>query len=94
MSRRMLFEAFNKVFTEHELQTLVDSIGYEICCRFQLVRYRIRTKTGKYGDFRYMSYKASWRVFWNNLTFAERNAVRNMPFMDKEVFEEITGVKL
>ena len=94
MSKHISYEAFNKLLTESEYNTLTDSLGYAICCGFKLVRYRVRTETGKYGDFRYMSYKASWRVFWNNLTFAERNAVRNMPYIDKGVFEEITGVKL
>jgi hypothetical protein len=41
-----------------------------------------------------MSYKDSWRVFWAGLTFAERVAVRRMPHLDKDVFFEITGVRL
>ena len=91
MSERISYEAFNKTLTEKEYEELKNSEGYNICLRFRLIKYRIRKKTGKFG---YMSYKNSWRVFWGGLSFAERNAVRKMPHLDKAVFEEITGVKL
>jgi hypothetical protein len=94
MSRRISYEAFNKSLVESEYEELTRSDGYRICRNFELVRFRVRTKTGKFGDFRYMGYKASWKVFWNNLTFRQRQAVRQMPFMDKDVFFEITGVKI
>jgi len=94
MSRRISFEAFNKTLTETEFSELTHSSGYAVCKRFSLARYRVRTKTGKFGDWRHMTYKASWRVFWSGLSFDERCAVRKMPHLDKAVFEEITGVKL
>ena len=94
MSKRIAFEAFNKLLTEGEYNELVESEGYAVCQKFRFVKYRVRAKTGKFGDYRYMSYKRSWRVFWNGLTFNERNAVRKMPHLDKAVFKEITGVKL
>ena len=72
----------------------VQPFADRICKDFCLVRYRIRTKTGKFGDFRHMGYKASWRVFWNGLTVAQRLAVRKMPFFDKDAFREITGIRL
>jgi hypothetical protein len=94
MSRRISYEAFNKLLTKDECEALTRSSGYRICRDFELVRFRVRTKTGKFGDFRYMGYKASWKVFWNSLTFHQRQAVRQMPFLDKDVFFEITGVKI
>jgi len=94
MSKRISYEAFNKSLSEQEYNKITNSNGYSICKRFQLVRYRVRTKTGKFGDYRYLPYKKSWKIFWNNLTFTERNLVRKMPHIDKAVFEEITGVKL
>jgi hypothetical protein len=94
MSKRISWEAFNRALSENEFNSLVNSEGYEICKRFSLVKYRVRTATGKYGDFRYMDYKKSWAVFWNSLTVKERLAVRRMPFFDAEVFFEITGVRV
>jgi hypothetical protein len=94
MSRRISYGAFNKSLTEAEFNELLCSEGYRICQSFTLVKFRIRTKTGIFGDFRYMSYKASWKVFWNGLSFSRRMAVRRMPFLDKDVFFEITGVRL
>jgi hypothetical protein len=94
MSRRISYEAFNKFLTEDAFRNLIHSEGYQICQNFNLVKFRVRTRTGKFGDFRYMGYKASWRVFWSRLSFSERRAVRQMPFLDKDVFFEITGIKL
>lgn len=84
---------FNKLVSQRDKERFHDSEGYRICNRFRLVKYRIRTQTGKYGDYRYLSYKSSWRVFWNNLMFTERKAIRDMPFFDSKIFEVITGVK-
>jgi hypothetical protein len=94
MTRRISFEAFNKALTEDEYNELISSPGFRICKNFSLCKYRVRTQTGKFGDFRYMGYKSSWRVYWSKLSFADRNYVRQMPHLDKDVFYEITGVKL
>jgi len=93
MSKRISFEAFNKSLTKEEFENLVQSHGYRICQHFELVRFRVRTQTGKYGDFRYLSYKKSWQCFWNKLSFNQRNAIRKMPHFDKDIFFEITGIK-
>jgi hypothetical protein len=93
MSKRISFEAFNKSLTEEEFNELINSRGYRICRRFELVRFRIRAKTGKFGDFRYLSYKSSWNYFWYKLSFEERMEIRKMPHFDKDVFFEITGIK-
>ncbi len=58
MSKRISYEAFNKTLTEAEYDELLNSKGYRVCQRFSLVRYRVRAKTGKFGDFRYMGYKS------------------------------------
>jgi hypothetical protein len=94
MSRRISYEAFNKTLTEAEFNELTSSPGYQICQNFRLVKFRVRTQSGKFGDVRYMSYKSSWRVFWNNLRFDQRLAIRRMPHLDKYVFFDITGVQL
>jgi hypothetical protein len=94
MSKRISYEAFNKQLTEKEYAELTQSAGFSVCRKFNLVKYRVRSKAGKFGGFRYMGYKSSWKVFWNSLAFKERNTVRKMPHLDKAVFEEITGVKL
>ena len=94
MSKRISFEAFNKSLTEKEYKELTTSAGYSLCLNFHLIKYRIRTMTGKFGDYRYMSYKSSWRVFWNKLSLREKISIIKMPHLDKAVFEEITGIKL
>jgi len=93
MSERISYEAFNKSISESEFNKLINSEGYQLCFNFYLIKYRVRTVTGKFGDYRYMSYKNSWRVFWNKLTLKEKQAIKTMPHFDKVVFEEITGVK-
>jgi hypothetical protein len=93
MSRRISYEAFNKSLTEDELGALISSNGYDVCKRFRMVKYRVRAKTGKFGDFRYMGYKESWKVFWNGLSVGERMSIMRMPFFDADVFFEITGVR-
>ena len=93
MSRRINYEAFNRNLTKKEFEAIITSEGYRICCRFKLFKFRIR-KNKKSVYWQFMSYKQSWAVFWNSLNFRERNAVRKIPFMDKEVFFEITGIKL
>jgi hypothetical protein len=94
MSKRISYEAFNQSLTDFEFSNLIHSRGYKICIKFRLAKYRVRTSTGKFGDFKHLGYKDSWAIFWNSLSFAERYHVRNMPHIDKAVFEEITGVKL
>lgn len=93
MSKRISYEAFNKSLSRGEYTELICSRGYHICQQFQLVKYRVRTRTGKFRDFRYLGYKKSWQYFWNNLSFTQRMAIRNMPHFDKDVFYEITGIK-
>jgi hypothetical protein len=92
MSRRIHYEAFDKALTEAEYSALIRSPGYWICTGFHLVKYRVRAATGKHGDYRYLGYKASWRVFWNGLSVKERLAVRKMPHFDAAVFYQITGI--
>jgi hypothetical protein len=94
MSRRISWEAFNKSLTANEFRALTRSAGYKVCEKFRLVKFRVRAETGKFGDFQYLDYKASWQVFWNSLSLRQRMDVRRMPFLDKDVFLEITGVKL
>lgn len=94
MSRRISYEAFNKSLTEIQWKELTNSEGYSVCDGFSLVKYRVKASTGKFGDYKYMGYKASWRVFWASLSFVDRCAIRKMPYLDKDVFYEITGVKL
>jgi hypothetical protein len=94
MTKRISFEAFNKSLTEDEYLELKNSDGFRICQQFQLVKFRVRAKTGKFGDYKYLSYKSSWRYMWGSLSFEQRRAVRDMPHLDKAAFEEITGIKL
>jgi hypothetical protein len=93
MSKRISFEAFNKSLSKDEFEALTASRGYQVCLEFRPVKFRVRTKTGKFGDFRYLDYKSSWKHFWNNLKFEQRLAICRMPHFDKDVFFETTGIK-
>ena len=76
------------------MQNIKNSAGYFILAKFNLYKYRIRTSTGKYGDYRYCSYKQSWKIFFSKLTVKEKLEIKKMPNFDSKVFFEITGVKL
>ena len=83
---------FNKQVSYSELQEIRNSPAYRILQRFSLVKYRVRTSTGKFGDFRHLSYKKSWSTFWGTLSLKDKKAVCTIPHFDKTVFQEITGI--
>jgi hypothetical protein len=86
---------FNTLIPYNELIEIRNSEAYDILYyRFRLLKYRVRTSTGKYGDYRYLSYKTSFKYFWRNLTIRERKTIINMPYFNAQIFYEITGVKL
>ena len=86
--------AFNKLLAMSEIKKIRSSPGANVCERFRLLKYRVRTQSGKYGDYRYLSYKASWRHFWEFLSIKERFDVVSMPHFQPNVFAEITGISL
>jgi len=86
--------AFNNILSKNKIEEIKRSNGYKICERFNLIKYRVRTKTGKYGDYRYFDYKTSWKILWSKLTINEKKSIRDIPYFDKNVFYEITGIKL
>ena len=83
---------FNRLVSSEEKTIFENSKGYIVCCEFYLIAYRVVTKTGKYGDFKYMSYKSSWKYLWSKLSIKDKKSVISMPFFDKDVFFEITGI--
>ena len=85
---------FNKLLDITELKTVKNSNGYKILNNFKLIKYRIRSSTGKYGDYKYCSYKQSWKIFFSKLTAKQKLEIKRIPHFDSKVFEEITGVKL
>jgi hypothetical protein len=93
MSERISYEAFNRSLSKQEYEKLMDSEGMNICGRFFLMRISVKAPD-KNRRYIYASYKKSWAYFWSCLSFRERMAVRNIPYMDKGVFEEITGIRL
>jgi len=58
--------------------------------------YSFKTRTKKNGQkhIAYLSYKASWRMFWQKLTPEQKLTVKRMPHFDADVFYEITGIRL
>jgi hypothetical protein len=89
-----LIYCFNKLITNEQYKSIKDSTGYEIINSFKLIKYRIRTQTGKFGDYEYCSYKQSWKIFWNKLDVKKKLKVKRIPFMNKKIFYKITGIKL
>ena len=86
--------AFNKLLAMSEIKKIRSSPGANVCERFRLLKYRVRTQSGKYGGYRYLSYKASWRHFWESLSRKEKLDVVSMPHFQPNVFAEITGISL
>ena len=39
-----------------------------------------------------MSFKASFRYFWNKLSLKDKQEIISMPYFDSKVFAEITGI--
>jgi len=85
---------FNKLVDISEVKKIINTEGYNKLCKYHLYKYRVRTRTGKYGDYRYCSYKQSWKIFFSKLTAKEKLAIKRIPYFDSDVFFEITGVKL
>lgn len=94
MTKKITYEAFNKQLTKEEYDALIESEGFTILQRFRL--YSFKTRTEKNGQKRliHLSYKASWRIFWQSLTPMQKLTIKRMPHFDTDVFYEITGIKL
>ena len=94
MTKKITYEAFNKQLTKEEYDALIESEGFTILQRFRL--YSFKTRTTKNGQKRlfHLSYKASWRMFWQSLTPMQKLTIKRMPHFDADVFYEITGIKL
>ena len=94
MTKKITYEAFNKQLTEEGYDALIESEGFTILQRFRL--YSFKTRTEKNGQKRlfHLSYKASWRMFWQSLTPMQKLTIKRMPHFDADVFYEITGIRL
>ena len=46
------------------------------------------------GYLKTLSYKDAWSVMWGNFHKKEKEAIMKLPNFDKDIFEEITGIKL
>jgi len=84
----------NTLIDKKELDAIKCSGAYCILNRFYPVKFRVRTSSGKFGDFKYLPFKSSFKHFWRNLSIDERKTIINMPYFNKKVFFEITGVKI
>ena len=94
MSKKVVYEAFNKQLTKEEYQKLISSDGFSIVQRFKLYSFKTRTEKNRQKHLAYLSYKASWRMFWQSLTPEQKLTIKRMPHFDAEVFYEITGIRL
>ena len=94
MSKKITYEAFNKQLTKEEYDALIESEGFTLLQRFRLYAFKTRTEKNGQKHLAYLSYKASWRMFWQTLTPMQKLTVKRMPHFDADVFYEITGIKL
>ena len=94
MSKKVVYEAFNKQLTKEEYQKLIGSDGFSIVQRFKLYSFKTRTEKNGQKHIAHLSYKASWRMFWQKLTPEQKLTIKRMPHFDADVFYEITGIKL
>ena len=94
MSKKITYEAFNKQLTKEEYDDLIESEGFTLLQRFRLYAFKIRTEKNGQKHLAYLSYKASWRMFWQTITPIQKLTVKRMPHFDANVFYEITGIKL
>ena len=94
MSKKITYEAFNKQLTKEGYDDLIESEGFTLLQRFRLYAFKTRTEKNGQKRLAYLSYKASWRMFWQTLTPMQKLTVKRMPHFDADVFYEITGIKL
>ena len=94
MTKKITYEAFNKQLTKEEYDDLIESEGFAILQRFSLYSFKTRIKKNGLKRLAHLSYKASWRIFWQRLTPMQKLTVKRMPHFDADVFYEITGIKL
>ena len=94
MTKKITYEAFNKQLTKKEYDALINSEGFKILQRFRLYSFKARTEKDGQKHIVHLSYKASWRMFWQKLTPEQKLTIKRMPHFDTNVFYEITGIKL
>ena len=94
MTKKITYEAFNKQLTKEEYDDLIGSEGFMLLQCFRLYAFKTRTEKNGQKHLAYLSYKASWQMFWQTLTPMQKLTVKRMPHFDADVFYEITGIKL
>ena len=94
MTKKIAYEAFNKLLTEREYDALINSDGFMILQRFSLYSFKARTEKNGQKRLVHLSYKASWRMFWQSLTPEQKLTIKRIPHFDADVFYEITGIRL
>ena len=94
MTKKIMYEAFNKQLTKEEYDALIESEGFALLQRFSLYSFKTRTEKNGQKHLAYLSYKASWRMFWQKLTPEQKLTIKRMPHFDADVFYEITGIRL
>ena len=94
MTKKITYEAFNKQLTKEEYDALIESEGFVLLQRFRLYSFKARTEKDGQKHIAYLSYKASWRMFWQRLTPEQKLTIKRMPHFDSAVFYEITGIRL
>ena len=94
MTKKITYEAFNNQLTKEEYDDLIGSEGFRLLQRFRLYAFKTRTEKNGQKRLAYLSYKTSWRMFWQTLTPMQKLTVKRMSHFDADVFYEITGIKL
>lgn len=94
MTKKITYEAFNKQLTKEEYDDLIGSEGFMLLQRFRLYAFKTRTEKNGQKHLAYLSYKASWRMFWQTITPMQKLTVKRMPHFDADVFYEITGIRI
>lgn len=94
MTKKITYEAFNKQLSKEEYDELTGSEGFTLLCRFRLCLFKTRTTKNGQKHLACLSYKASWRVFWQTLTPMQKLTIKKIPHFDADVFYEITGIRL
>ena len=94
MTKKITYEAFNKHLSKKEYDALIESEGFTLLQRFRLYSFKTRTEKDGQKYIAHLSYKASWRMFWQRLTPMQKLTIKRMPHFDADVFYEITGIRL
>ena len=99
--RAILFNQVSELtvreWENHEACRLMSNIDFTIWVQGSIMTTEEKAQYPKWettdGYLKTIPHKEAWSNFWNNLSEEKRNVFKTIPNWNKDIFEEITGIK-